>query len=285
MNMRDPSPRTDPPFGPYRDQWIAVGTRHGKEHQLSAAFRDVLGAHLLTPDDLDTDQFGTFSGEIPRTTTQVAAARAKAQLAMAVTGLPLGLASEASYGTVHEEVLLFCDAELGIEVLTGYRTLEIPGYPHRVRDHDDIPEALMLGLPAQGLIARPAVPLGAGGITKGIVDAGSLRTAIARAAAQSADRTAIVEPDLRAHHNPSRRRVLARLAGSLARRLATPCPACRVPGFGRVEAEPGLPCRSCGTPTARPAIEIHGCPACDHRARYPISPTAADPGDCPRCNP
>lgn len=306
--MTGSSRRTDHQFSPYRDRSIAVGTRHGKERQFRAAFRDVLGAVLVTPDDLDTDRFGTFSGELPRTTTAVEAARAKAHLAMTVTGLPAGIASEASYGTLgelgyagHEEVLMFCDAERGIEVLTGHRTLEVPGYPHRVRDPDDVPAALRNGLPAQALIVRPAQALiarpaqaliarttaavSANGITKGIVDIPTLQAAITRAVAQSADRHAIVEPDLRAHHNPSRQRVLTRLADSLARRLATPCPACRTPGFGRVSTEPGLPCRGCGMPTSLPLNEIHGCPACDHQASRPVSGDHADPGNCPRCNP
>lgn len=283
---------TDSPFDPYRGRWIAVGTRHGKERQFHTAFHDVLGARLLTPDDLDTDLFGTFSGEIPRTTTAVEAARAKAQLAMSVTGLPYGLASEASYGTFgrlgwsgHQEVVMFCDAQRDIEVLIGHRTLDIPGYPQRVRRADDVSPALLDGLPAQGLIVRPAEPTGTPEITKGIVDRATLHTAIAKAAAQSADQHAVVEPDLRAHHNPSRRLILAQLADSLARRLATPCPACRTPGFGRVSAEQGLPCRSCGTPTLALLHEVHGCPACDHQAIRPSETPDADPVECPGCNP
>lgn len=83
---------------PYRDQEIAVGTRHGKQHQFAVAFHQQLHASLVTPPDLDTDQFGTFTGEVQRTDCAVTAARAKSRLAMNVTGLPFGLASEASYG-------------------------------------------------------------------------------------------------------------------------------------------------------------------------------------------
>ena len=292
MITTGPHPGTDPPSGPYRDTCVAVGTRHGKQHQFHVPFRAVLGAHLLTPPDLDTDQFGTFSGEMPRTTTAVAAARAKAHLAMSVTGLPFGLSSEASYGAFgrlgwsgHQEVLLFCDAERGIEVLVGHRTLEVPGHPRRVRRVQDVPPALLDGLPEQALIVRPAEPGGEPAITKGIADPATLATAIAHAATYSADRHAIVEPDLRAHHNPSRQRVLVLLADSLARRLATPCPACRAPGFGRVDTERGLPCRDCGTPTLLAITEILGCAACDHRQSRPLAGARADPVDCPRCNP
>ena len=75
-----------------------VGTRHGKAEQFASAFHRHLGAHLLTPPDLNTDQFGTFAGEQPRLGTALQTARAKARLGMRATGLPYGLASEASYG-------------------------------------------------------------------------------------------------------------------------------------------------------------------------------------------
>jgi hypothetical protein len=279
--------------GPYRGRTIAVGTKHGKQHQLQPAFGAVLGAVLHTPPDLDTDRFGTFTGEIARTGPALDAARAKARLAMAVTELPYGVASEASYGTLpggwfgHEELLLFCDERLGIEVVEGHRTLSVPGTAHRVSDYREIPAAFLGGLPDQALIVRPCHcdRLSAGApIAKGVTDTETLRSALSAALAHSPDGQAVVEPDLRAHHNPSRRLVLDRLAHKLARRLATACPACGAPGFGRMDAEPGLPCRACATPTPLIGNEIHGCAACDHRVSRPVR-DVADPGDCPSCNP
>lgn len=273
---------------PYRGQTIAVGTQHGKQQQFEPAFKAVLGAVLHTPPDLDTDRFGAFTGEVPRPGPAVDSARAKARLAMGISGLHYGLASEASYGPLrggwfgHEELVLFCDERLGIEVLEGYRTLSVPGTAQQVRDYRDVSPALLDGLPGQGLIVRPCHSDGP--ITKGINDIEALHRAVAAAAAHSPDGLAQVEPDLRAHHNPSRRMVLTRLADTLARRLATECPACGTPGFGRVDAEPGLPCRICATPTLLVCREIHGCAACDHRVHRPVD-AVADPADCPGCNP
>ena len=276
---------------PYHRARIAVGTQHGKQHQLSPAFREVLDARLITPPRLDTDRFGTFTGEQPRTGTAVDAARGKARLAMDATGLSLGLASEASYGplgglgctgigvtgigvtgiglTGHEEILLFCDEDLGIEVLEGYRTASVPGSSQRVGSYDDVSQALLSGLPSQALIVRPAgAPPESARIVKGITDAEALRTAIRRA-----------------HHNPSRRQVLMRLAANLARRLATRCPRCASPGFGRSGSEAGLPCRICATPTPLPRSEIHSCQSCLHRIARPVPAAWADPAVCPECNP
>ena len=279
--------RTDSPYNGHR---IAVGTKHGKQRQLAPAFADLLGTQLYTPADLDTDQFGTFSGDRQRQGTALDAARAKVQLAMDASGLPYALSSEASYGPLqdggcigHEEILLFCDSVLDIEVIEGYRTTVVPAASHRVTDCAELPPAFLAGLPGQALIVRaPGTPAG---IVKGITDAQSLRAAVAAAVNRSDDGLAIVEPDLRAHHNPTRRHVLTRLARTLGLRLATPCPKCAAPGFGRVGTEPGLPCRACQTPTTLPRWEIHQCCRCSHTVTRPAASPAANPADCLYCNP
>ena len=190
MTTRSPTPEpTAPNPAAYAGRRIAVGTRHGKQDQLGPAFREVLGADLVVPPDLDTDRFGTFSGEIPRTMPAADAARAKARLAMSITGLPFGLASEASYGPLpglgwpgHEEILLFCDDEHGFEILEGHRTTEIPGTLRTVAGIDDVPPPLLAGLPDQALIVRPGGDPGpVEAITKGITDPAALRRARSQA--------------------------------------------------------------------------------------------------------
>lgn len=285
--MTTPESTAAPEPSPYRGRVIAVGTQHGKQHQFALPFDRVLGAQLVTP-ALDTDQFGTFSGEVARTCAPTDAARAKARLAMSVSGLPYGLASEASYGPLpggwlgHEELLLFCDDAAGIEIVEGHRTPSVPGVGQRVSRYDDVGGSLLDGLPGQAVIVRPCG--GVGAITKGITGTDALRCAIAAAVSASPDGLALVEPDLRAHHNPSRRLILIRLAETMARRLATPCPSCNAPGFGRVDAEPGLPCGVCETPTPLRRSEIHACAACGHDESRPFQGTA-DPAECPACNP
>ena len=208
-------------------------------------------------------------------------------MAMDATGLPRGLASEASYGplpsagiTGHEEILLFRDSERGIEVVEGYRSTEVPGSSHRVARIEDLPASVLEDLPRQALIVRPESRLD--GIVKGITGPDELRAAVASASADTG--VAIVEPDLRAHHNPTRQHVLVTLARTLAQRLATPCPSCGCPGFGRVDAEAGLPCRVCDAPTPLARNEIHACAACGHTERRPVA-AHADPRNCPDCNP
>ena len=278
--------------GCYRGSVVAVGTRHGKERQLAGPFSAILGARLVTPPDLDTDRFGTFTGERPRQGTAVDAARAKAHLAISSTGVPFALASEASYGplpdtgwTGHEESLVFCDTLRGIEILEGHRSGETPGAAHRVAHYREIPPTLLEGLPGQALIVRSARPGPGSVVVKGVIEVGDLRAAVEAAAAGSTDGLAVVEPDLRAHVNPSRRRVLRRLATTMAHRLATLCPVCSCPGFGQVGTAPGLPCGWCATPTPLVHHEIHACCRCEFTETRPAVSAGADPAHCPVCNP
>jgi hypothetical protein len=269
---------------------VALGTRHGKQHQVGPVWADLLGVQVVVPPDLDTDQFGTFTGERPRSLTPLAAARAKARLAMDVTGLGLGLASEASYGPLpgsgwpgHEELLLFVDDTRGVEILQGRRSLSVPGLRQVIRDAAEL-RLSDFGWPEQAVIVRPATGTGAA-ISKGLTSHGRLSAAIAAATAADPAGQAIVEPDLRAHHNPSRRRVLTELSRQLAERLLTACPNCGCPGFGRTGTEAGLPCASCGAPTDQPRADLHSCARCDHRERRLRREQTSDPRWCPYCNP
>ena len=70
---------------PYAGARIAFATVHGKEALAQQPFRDILVASVVAPAGLNTDQFGTFSGEIPRILTPHAAARAKVHWNVAST--------------------------------------------------------------------------------------------------------------------------------------------------------------------------------------------------------
>lgn len=247
---------------------------------------------VFAPPDLDTDRFGTFCGETERSTSPVDTAKAKAELAMHATGAEYGLASEASYELLlgltpqHEEILVFLDRTREICVAEGHRTLGTPGTPTDVTDPETaVYAAREFGFPQQGAIVTAKVGGKPRAFRKGIADADTLRRAIHIAIGASDGGFATVQPDLRAHHNPSRRVVLMDLARRLAARLATPCPACGCPGYGRTSSQPGTPCRDCGRATQITAADIHSCPACPHNHAVARPPSQADPRWCERCNP
>jgi hypothetical protein len=279
---------------PYAGGVIALTTRHGKERALGRVFDVGLGARLQLCDQ-DTDQLGTFSGEIPRLQDAAATCRSKALLGMQATGLPLGLASEASFGPhpampmlpVGQELLLFLDQERDLCVLEQrleWRT----NYSHTLLEpHDSLNAWLrQVGFPTHGVIARPAEPQ-PGVLFKGLQCRAELTEALARCRRSDPDGRVWLETDMRAHCNPTRMRSIRRLGVALVRRLRSPCPECGTPGWGLLDTKPGLPCSDCGTATELTLSEIWGCQQCGARRDQPRRDgrLQADPGQCPWCNP
>ena len=109
----------------YAGQRIALLTQHGKERVIAAALEPALGCHVTRVAGYDTDLLGTFTRDIPRAGTQIEAARKKARLGMELARLPLGLASEGSFGPHpmlgmfpwNVEFLIFIDDERGLEIV------------------------------------------------------------------------------------------------------------------------------------------------------------------------
>ena len=271
---------------PYEGQAAALATIHGKARAIGPAFRRRLGLALVVPEGIDTDRLGTFTGEVPRPAGLKETAVLKARVGLAATGLPLSVASEGSFGphpvipflAAAREALAFVDIARGLTLVeervserTNFAALDltpgadIPGFLARAR------------FPSHGLILRSG-----GQIIKGITDPAHLARLLEAAEAPSR-----LETDMRAHMNPTRMVQIARLAHALARRLATPCPACSAPGFGLVRTETGLPCADCGAPTGLVKAELHGCARCGHEQRLPRKDGlgAAPPAACPLCNP
>lgn len=261
----------------------ALGTMHGKEAAIAPPLATLGIALTVAP--IDTDRFGTFTAETPRTGGMEDAARAKALAAIEATGLPVGIASEGSYGphpfvpfaALGQELILWHDARTGQEVLE-HQTDPTPVYDHieAATVEEAEPFLARIRFPETAVIVAPDAKTAP--FAKGIRD----RAALVDAMRQTP--RAFVQTDMRAHMNPRRMEVIAALATRLALRLSTPCPACAAPGWGLLRREPGLPCTDCGTPTALPAQDIHGCTACGHETAHP-RPGAADPAHCPYCNP
>ncbi len=278
---------------PYLGRVAALATRHGKE-AIVAPILASAGLEIVVA-DVDTDRFGTFSGEIPRRGTPLDVAERKARAAISRSGLDLGLASEGSFGpdpmlpftTSDVELVVLVDDVHGIVV--HEQSISLGVAVTAITVGLDIPDSELIefcrraGFPNQGLICRPADGRPER-ITKAITTADGLRRSIELAATGSSDRMAIVEPDLRAHLCPSRRPVIAAAAARLAARLERRCPACGSPGFGRERFEPGRRCGWCHLPTEQPAARVESCPRCEHEERQPTA-GAADPVDCRHCNP
>lgn len=288
----DPAPRpaTSHPALPER---VALGTMHGKERALFEGFAG-LGVTLVVPQGLDTDLFGTFTGETPRRGTMLEAARSKAVQAASMTGLPVGLASEGSYGPhpfipflpVGRELLVWHDTRSGLDI-TEMLVDESPCYLHVDLHHaSEAAEFLKkVGFPEQALVVSP-VGRDDQPTAKGVADRATLEDAIARAVSSSPDKAARLQTDMRAFCNPRRMSVLAKLGRRLAERLKTHCPHCNHPGWGWTGVRGALRCGDCGCPTQSPSHDVYSCVACRAEEAVERSPGAeASPAICPMCNP
>lgn len=278
---------------PYAGRLAGLATRHDKLPLVAPAMRRHLQLDTASI-DVDTDVLGTFTGEVERVGTPWETAVAKARLGMATSGLPLGLATEGSFGPADSipylladiELVVLVDDERGIvvgETETGF------GPPCVARDlapEDRELDSVLRsgGFPEHGLIVRPSGSWD--GVWKGIHDLDRLTSAIAVCASRSGFGTAHVSSDLRAHHHPTRRLVIARAAERLAQRLASRCPTCASPGWGIARVEPGARCVACGARTRRAWRNHWACPGCaSTHIDLAVDAEAADPADCPRCNP
>jgi hypothetical protein len=271
---------------PYAGMTIALATMHGKAEALAPAFA-TLGVSLAVPEDIDTDALGTFSGEIARL-------QPPQETAIAATGLPLGLATEGSFGPdpligfvpMHRELAVLVDDLHGQVVCEWWNTHETNFANRVVGSTSELDEVQLVrwGFPAHALIVRgePSGP-----VFKSLRDRSRLDDAIAVCIAASPSRRVRIETDMRAHLNPTRMRQISLLGGHMVERLRCRCPRCHAPGFGRVDVVTGLPCGWCGCPTAAVLAEIHGCAACSERQHLPRSDglRLSDPAQCDLCNP
>ncbi|WP_298445380.1 DUF6671 family protein [Ferrimicrobium sp.] len=269
---------------------VALATRHGKERQIAPALLKVGLVTQVVP--VDTDQFGTFTGEIARQGSARDVVIAKARAGLEAAGFARGVASEGTLGPYPElpaltydlELVGFVDIERGLTVIEEAMSFETIVASVRARTGDDLKQFLnRVGFPDQGLIVQRADG-DLDQIVKGVVTAVQLESAIAQMANSSADGQALVVTDQRAHLCPTRRRVIQEAAERLALRLSRRCPKCSCPGFGLIAHEPGLPCRDCGTPTDLDQAIVEGCSSCGERIRTPSVGTA-DPTECEYCNP
>lgn len=272
---------------------IALLTRHGKERVLAPVLEPVLGGALQRIDDIDTDALGSFTREILRVGTQIEAARTKARIGMAHTGLVRGLGSEGAFGADpftglmpwNVEILVLIDDVLGIEIVGMAQGPAM--HAHRVVSDWPAAEAFAgdARFPDHHLVVRANDhhdPI----VEKGIDAWAALEAAFLRAQARSTTGRVFLESDLRAHANPTRMDMIGRAAEDLAARYRSRCPRCNSPGYSVVERQAGLPCSACGTPTRELLAEVFGCPKCAHtERRLRTGLTHADPGRCDLCNP
>ncbi len=277
----------------YMARRVALLTQHGKERVLKPVVESALGCVIEHIDRYDTDLLGSFTREVPRPGTQMDALRRKARKGMELSGLPLGMASEGSFGPDpftglfpwNVELVMWIDDELGIEVVGKAQG---PGRSGHLLTGDWAAlEAFAAreGFPLHHLVLRPEHQDDPR-VHKGLADPVQLRRTFEACRDMAANGMVFAETDLRAFANPSRMERIGQAAADLVQRLQTCCPVCAAPGLSVTERVPGLPCEDCGLPTAGYLSEVWTCPRCRHQVTVPRTDRRfADAAHCDHCNP
>lgn len=269
---------------------------HGKERAIGPALMRVLPlAGVQVIDQVETDRFGTFTGEVGRPLEPLQACMAKARHGAEVGGLDLVIASEGSFFPYPPAPFMPCDEE----VLVLYDKRDERFFEHRYTSLRTVfggevcsdrlqllDFARRMQFPAHGLVVRPREQWRSGNEqVKGITSEGALLGIAERLISNHG--SCWVETDMRAMMNPTRMEVIGETAERFAGELSEPCPACGACWFRVSKAMPGLPCAMCGWPTPATRAYVRSCWACGHSSTSPRPDGRAteSPQHCGNCNP
>lgn len=286
----------DPLYRRFAGRRLGIATLHGKERVIGPA---LMGALPLTDfraiSDVDTDLFGTFSGEVQRIVDPLTACLDKAKHGSDLSGMDLVIASEGSFGPYPPAPFISCDEE--ILVLYDARDGSVYSHRHVVLETvfggelcgstaDVMVFAGRMKFPEHHLIVRAKEKWQRGDVLhKGIDDHEQLRSLAEDLIA--AHGSCWVETDMRAMGNPTRMRAIAQTADRFAAELAKTCPECGACWFRITQALPGLPCEQCGWPTQSVRSYLRTCNDCghEHAEPRPDGRTNEEPQHCGNCNP
>lgn len=277
----------------YKDKSVILATKHQKEVVIRPIFETELGCLVHVPDHYDTDQFGTFTGEVPRKLSPYETLIKKANLAAQQFGYHYAIASEGSFGAHPQlyfvpgdtELMVFIDVDRDL-VVTEMEISAETNYAHTdISAQDNYEDFLeQVKFPTHGLIVR-ALDGEKTYLEKGICQYKQLKATLRKAFQYC--HTVRLETDMRAMMNPLRMQVIKKLAIKLAKRIQQYCPQCHTPGFGKISTEGHLTCKACHTMTKLYQQKVLSCLKCNYKIYQAREDGLewSDPKDCPYCNP
>ncbi|MBO3461166.1 hypothetical protein G7B40_017275 [Aetokthonos hydrillicola Thurmond2011] len=274
-----------------------LATMHQKEKIIAPLLKKELELNVVVPPDFNTDVFGTFTREVDRPGTQVEAARLKAEKALAITGESLAIASEGSffphpslpYISSNKEIVVLLDKKNDLEIIGEEFSIDT-NYNHQLVQsvEEAFDFARKVGFPEHALIVSfSPSPKDNSEIVKGIVTEQQLVEAVNFFLANSPDKKAHIETDMRAMYNPTRMKNIEKATRNLLSKINSFCPNCSTPGFEITHRIPGLPCAGCYTPTLLIHAVKYQCKKCTFTQEklFPDGKEYADPAQCMYCNP
>lgn len=272
---------------------LVIATKHEKEKVLAPILEKELGVNCFVATNFDTDELGTFTGEIDREEDALTTARKKCLLAMEHSNCDLAVASEGSFGPhpsmvfVHadDEILLFLDKKNNLEIFVRILSTDTNFNAAEIRSKQELKEfCYKVKFPSHALIIKKSKD-DFTDILKGITSWEIVSTKFDEMI--SAHGSAYIETDMRAMHNPTRMNLIEKTGRKLADKINTVCPKCNTPGLGITSVKEGLPCNLCRNPTHSIISHLHECQQCDFikEIMYPNEKETEDPMYCDYCNP
>lgn len=258
----------------YQDACFIMPTKHAKSLALIEPFQEIIRASVIEH-FIDTDVWGTFSGEVERKVSALECARQKCEFVIDRLGNKVDyiIASEGSFGphpflpfvASGQEILYFIDLKRGfhfhllhLSQKTNYNVKQIKNF----EELDLFCEQALF--PSHAIILRSSQSKNAK-ILKGIIDNEALYDAFDKLIKKSPDGKVWIQTDMRANFNPTRMQSIKEAAYNFARRLNCSCPSCGVPGWGEIDSKNGLACELCNQPTSMIIHKINGCVSCDYK--------------------
>ncbi len=272
---------------------FSVATMHGKEQVVAPLFKKEFDAVAQVPAQIDTDSLGTFSGEIEREGDMISVARKKCLMAMDMLNLDVGVANEGSFGPHPEwgfipaatECVVFIDRKNALEIHETLLTTETNFSGKYIEKKTELNDfAQSAGFPSHALILKNSRE-NFTFIHKGLDEEIQIQRYFQLLQKQFGK--VFVETDMRAMHNPTRMKMIARCTQKLIEKIKCTCPKCNQPGFGVVDVIAGLPCRLCTIPTRTVLAHLLLCDGCGFRDEkmFPENKQFEDPMLCDNCNP
>jgi hypothetical protein len=272
---------------------VLIATKHQKETVIAPLLKQELKLNSFTPDQFDTDRYGTFCGTTVRKDDPVTTLRKKCTDAMEQYGYDLALASEGSFGShpsipfvaADDECMMLIDRKNNLEIVARELSTDTNLRSEMVYDRNQLRKFIDQSLfPTHGLmISRSADDRSE--MYKGICTIDSLYSTFDHFIEKYGQ--AYIETDMRAMYNPTRMKVIEAATKKLIAKMRSYCPECGTCGFDIRETRTGLPCEYCNLPTTSLLSHIYVCQQCSYKREvmYPYQKTYENPMYCDYCNP
>lgn len=266
---------------------------HEKQRAIRPSFESLLGFKIEVG-DFNTDAFGTFTGEIERSSPPRECAKIKCLSALSAYGKQIGVANEGTFAphpvipftVVDYEILFFADLEIDYHLCLSKMFINTNFAAAAFSEFDFVLQfAKKAQFPSHALIVRPNQWEDKKVCFKGLQSIKELYDVFEKCRSISCDKQVWIETDMRAHKNPTRMHQLEQFSKEMAQRLATTCPNCGIPGWGPVSKIFGLLCADCGAETELIRGVIWGCCQCSYQETIPVNQILAQPQYCQICNP